>query len=103
MSRTVLAPKRVGETADREFDFTSQLAVGETISTQVVTATVYSGTDATPSALINGAATASGAKVTQSITAGTVGVVYALICKITTSASQTLEMAAYLAVVSDLV
>lgn len=94
-----LSPKLVSDVINLTFDFTSRLAVSETISTQVVTCTVYSGTDASPSSMISGAATASGAVVTQVITAGTEGVVYVLKCVITTSASQTLVMTGILAVV----
>lgn len=95
-------PKRVGETAPVTFDFTSSLALAETISTQVVAATVYSGTDANPSAIISGAASASGKIVSQNITAGISGVIYQLLCTITTSLGKTLQQASYLAVVPNL-
>lgn len=94
--------KRAGETAPVTFDFTSAMGAAETISTQSVVATVYSGVDATPSAIINGAATASGKVVSQSITAGVSGVVYQLVCTITTSLSKTLQQSSYLAVVPAL-
>lgn len=76
----------------------------ETISTQTVTASVYSGTDASPGSLINGSATASGFVVTQSIaTAGRpVGTVYEVLCTITTSLGQTLLQSGFLALVPDL-
>ena len=101
--RVQLAPKLVGETATYQFDFSSLLAVGETISTQSVAATTYSGTDAAPSSIISGSASASGAVVSQKITAGTVGVIYQLTCTITTSAGQTLLLAGYLAVTPNTV
>lgn len=99
MTRAFLAPKLAGETVKEVFDFLSVLAIGETISTQVVTAATYSGTDASPSAIVSGSATASGSKVTQAITAGVLGVTYLLTCTITTSASQTLQLTAFLSVV----
>lgn len=102
MSRVVLPPKLLGETVNEIFDFTSLLAVGETLSTASTTASVYSGTDASPSSIINGSASISGAKVTQSITGGTLGVLYELLCTVTTSASQTLSLSAYLAVAPNL-
>lgn len=102
MSRITLPPKLAGETAKVAFDFASLLASAETISTQVVTSTVYSGTDASPSALISGAASATGSIVTQSVTGGVVGVLYELLCTITTSATQTRQISAFLAVVQDL-
>lgn len=98
MSRLTLEPKYAAETKKQVFDFASLLAVGETISTQVVTAAVYSGTDASPSALISGSATASGTKVTQTITGGLAGVVYTITCSITTSLSQTLRLIGYLTI-----
>lgn len=101
MSRVVFPPKLVGETKSFTFDFTSMLGSVETISTQVVTATVYSGTDPTPSALISGVASASGAIVTQNITGGVAGNIYELKCTITTSASQTLLLVAFLVVEED--
>lgn len=79
------------------------LGAGETISTQSVAASVYSGTDASPSSIISGSASASGAVVSQKITAGVVGVLYELACTITTSAGQTLVLTGYLAVLPDLV
>lgn len=101
MSRITLDGKLAGETLSVVFDFISRLAISETISTQVVTAAVYSGTDASPSAIISGAATASGTQVTQSVTAGVLGVMYKLLCTITTSAGQTLSLSALLAIVPD--
>ena len=101
--RQELQPKLSGDTASVTFDFTSRLGSGETISTSSVAASTYSGTDASPSAIISGSASASGAVVSQNITAGTAGVIYELLCTITTSAGQTLTMSAYLAVIPDLV
>lgn len=94
--------KKVGETIPATWDFSAQLAVGETISTRTVTATVYSGVDAAPSAIISGAATSSGAVVTQKITAGVSGVIYQLLCQITTSLSNTFQISSYFAVVPAL-
>lgn len=102
-SRVIFNGKLVGETITLTFDFTSRLASGETISTKSVAATVYSGTDASPSSIISGSATSSGAVVSQVVTAGTAGVLYSLLCTITTSASQTLLMQGFLAVVPNAV
>lgn len=99
MSRIVLGTKFVGETRPYTFDFTSVLAVGETISTKAVVATVYSGTDSSPSSLISGAASNSGAVVSQKLTAGTAGVIYLLVCTITTSSSNTYLLSAFMAVI----
>jgi hypothetical protein len=99
-----LKPKRQGETCygSSPFDFISVLAVGETIATQVVTASVYSGNDPSPSALISGAAAVQNVtQVIQLFTGGVVGVIYNLICTITTSLGQTLKQMAYLSIIPD--
>ena len=101
MNRVDLPPKLSGEIRNYTFDFSSLLATSETISTQKVTATVYSGTDADPSRLVAGTATASGAIVTQKLKEGTTGVIYKLVCEITTSANQLLQMVGLLAVVPN--
>lgn len=98
MNRSILGGKRASETRNEVFDFTSSLAAGETISSASTAATVYTGTDASPSAVVSGAATISGTKVTQKLTAGTVGVVYELVCTATTSLSQVLPRVAYLVI-----
>lgn len=95
----VFDAKQAGSTEPRIFDYTSRLAVGETISSAVVTSAVYSGVDTTPSALLSGSASASGARVTQKLTAGTVGVIYKLSCAATTSLSNVFVMTAFLAVI----
>ena len=99
--RITLDAKLAAETSKIVFDFTSRLTIAETISTAVVTATTYSGTDASPSAIVSGTATISGKTVTQAITAGTLGVTYLLKCTITTSLSQTLALVGYLVIVPD--
>lgn len=99
MSRIVLEAKQSGETRTETFDFASRLALGETLSTASTTATVYSGTDASPSSVISGSASISGTQVSQKLTAGTEGVTYLLACSVTTSAGQTLKIYAFLTVV----
>ena len=95
----IFDPKLTGATEPYVFPFTSMLASTETISAAAVTAEVYSGTDATPSAIISGAASISGSEVTQKITAGTVGVIYKLTCTMNTSLNYTRIMTAFLAVI----
>lgn len=100
-TRVILDPKRVSSVQNYPFDFISQLAFGETISTQVVTATVWSGVDASPSSIISGSASASGTIVTQKITGGVSGVIYLLKCSITTSLGQTLILEGLLAILPE--
>ena len=99
MSRVIFAGKASSETVNETFDFTSRLATAETLSTASVTANTYSGTDASPSAIISGSSTISGKTVTQLVTAGTEGVTYKLICTATTSLGQTLQLFAFLTIV----
>jgi len=101
--RVVRDIKPPTDTKSLTFDFTSEMAIAETISTKTVTATVFSGTDANPSAIVSGAATHNGQQVFQLITAGVLGVVYTLLCTITTSAGQTLTQACYLAIMKEAV
>ena len=98
--RVVFPTKLQGETVTMQFDFTSRLASGETISTQSVAAATWIGTDASPSSILSGSASASGAVVSQKVTAGTLGVTYTLTCTITTSAGQTLQLVGFLTVSS---
>lgn len=94
-------PKLIAATNTLPFDFASALSIGETIVSALVTATVFSGEDANPSNIINGSATISGSIVLQSVTAGTIGVVYVLSCAATTSTGQELLLNGYLAVISN--
>lgn len=103
MSRVQLPIKQVGDSSKAVFDFISRLGVAETISTASVVATVYSGVDPTPSAVISGVASISGTQVTQLLTAGVAGTIYQLVCSITTSLGQTLTLPAFLAVESGLI
>ena len=68
--------KQVDEDVILSFDYTKQLAAGETISTAVFSATVVKSTDATPSNIISGAATISGAVCSQLVIDGVDGVKY---------------------------
>lgn len=97
--RTIFDGKASGATVNEVFDFLSLLAVGETISTASVGSVVYRGSDASPSAIVSGSASISGSKVTQAITAGTLGVTYLLACTVTTSGSQTLLLEGFLTIV----
>ena len=94
-------PKLYGVTKKVTFNFISELAPGETISTATVAATVWSGNDPTPSGIVSGAASISGTTVTQTITGGVIGTIYKLLCTITTSAGQTLQGWGLLAVLAD--
>lgn len=99
--RVILPPKRSGESVTYIFDFISSLGPAETILTQVVMSATYSGTDPSPTAIISGTAAAAGTQVAQRITAGVLGVIYKLLCTITTNLGNTIELSAYLAIIPD--
>jgi hypothetical protein len=83
--------KRVDEDLKLTFDFSNDIASGETISTATTTAAVWSGTDANPNDIVSGSASISGAKVTQLIINGTDGVTYLLKFRVVTDQSQTIN------------
>jgi hypothetical protein len=85
------------------FNFISAMGVTDTISTAVVTATVFTGVDPNPSAIISGAAVISGTTVTQKVTGGVSGVIYGIECTVTTSAGDTLVQSGFFSVDPDLV
>lgn len=107
-NRVQIPPKRLGETpilganGNSPFNFISSLAPAETLSTAVTTCSVYSGLDPSPSSVIAAAATIVGQQVQQKLTGGVLGVIYELLCTVTTSLGQTLELSGYLAVIPDL-
>lgn len=84
------------------FDFTGQLQGGETIPWSVVAADVYSGEDSSPSSILSGASTISGAKVSQILTGGVVGTTYKLACQVETSNYRSLALLGYISVIGAL-
>ncbi len=85
-----------------EFDFSTFLAVGETVSGATCTAIVFAGTDSTPSTILNGSPVIVGTVATQVITsnANSEGVIYEVTCVVTTSLSHVFSRAAKIAFVS---
>lgn len=87
------------ETLVVTFDFTKDLDPGETISTPVTTVAIDNGgTDAAYLSVLSGSPTAAVGVVTQVVTLGVADVDYRLQCKVTTSASRVLVLAAILPV-----
>lgn len=97
MTRVILPPKKAGSNVKFEIDFAGRIPLGVTISSATVTAAVHSGTDGSPSAIVSGAATVSGTKVTQRIIGGVAGTIYDLTWTATLSDSQTPTIQTYLA------
>jgi hypothetical protein len=83
------------------FDFAVDLTINETISSASTTATCYSGSDTSPSAIISGSAAISGKQVSQTIVSGLEGNTYLLTCTAATSLGQILVREGYLVVVAN--
>jgi hypothetical protein len=96
--RTILEPKTAAVPFYAVFDFATYLAIGETISSAITTATCYSGSDTSPSSIISGSASISGSQVTQTIVNGVVGTTYLLTCTMVSSTSKTYALVGFLVV-----
>jgi hypothetical protein len=104
--RAVFPAKLLGDTRTLTFDFTSLLGLGESVASAVCTCSVYSGTDASPGSVVNGAASVSSPLVNQSVTGGVLGTIYEIKCTATTTGVtpvQILVISGFLAVLQDLV
>lgn len=100
-TRVIFDPKRQSDTVILPFDFSPYLGVGETISSPVITASVWSGVDASPSSILSGSTTTSGSIVTTRVLAGVTGVIYVVKCTVNTSLSQVRSLVGLLAVIPD--
>lgn len=70
------------------FDFARRLSEGASLTSPVVTASVASGTDASPGAVISGAASVVGTKVLQLVVGGLDAVDYRLDCQVDAGAER---------------
>ena len=91
------SPKTPTEKVILAFSFSGLgvLLPGETISAKAVSASVFSGTDATPSAILNGSPFVDPldpARILQGVQNGVDGVVYKLCASITTSLGNVYEI-----------
>jgi hypothetical protein len=84
------SPKRVAEVQIFSVDFSPLLAAGETLSAAVWSVALFSGTDPTPNAMLQGPAVIAGSVVSQVLKGGVAGGIYGPICTATTSLGQTL-------------
>ena len=102
MTMVIVPQLNLGVDYPVQFDFTSLLAVGETVSGATCTAIVFAGTDSTPSTILNGSPTIVGSVATQIITsnANSEGVIYEVTCVVTTSATHVFSRAAKIAFVA---
>jgi hypothetical protein len=93
--------KLVGEDITFEFDMLSRLKLGETLVTSACVATVYSGVDAAPSAILSGLPVISGSIVSQKVINGLPGVIYLLSVSVRSSLSNIFINEGKLAVLSS--
>lgn len=83
-----LPPKHPAERIVIAFNFKRRLGEGVTMSAPVVTATVASGTDGSPGAIVSGAAMVLGTRVLQLVINGNHQADYRLLCEVDTSDGQ---------------
>lgn len=98
MATFILPSKLVAERITVHFPFQAELDVLEVISTWEVEVRVLVGVDPEPEDMLYEVAELDGQDVTQQIRRGLPGVIYSLICTITTSFGQTVQHTAKLAV-----
>lgn len=94
----LLPEKDPAEIVPVTFDFAPDVASGATVTPVSVTVSVLNGQDGSPGDVLQGAASATSAKVVQWIKAGVDGARYKLRCTVTTSDLQTLVLSATLQV-----
>jgi hypothetical protein len=91
--------KLVSERIRVEFDFTSQIALGESISNPVVVVRVATGLDPEPDLMIASRKFLDGFKIFQWVIGGLPGVIYNLLCTVQGSTGKTYTIERKLAVV----
>ncbi len=99
---TAFSYKVIAENEQFTFDFSPAMGTGETITTASSTALVVSGTDASPTSILQGGPVVSGQQVGQRIYAGLDGVIYRIQMTVITSASNTLVLLADLQILAPL-
>lgn len=92
--------KKVGETISVPFDFTSDLAVGETVDSASVSVSVFSGVDASPEAINPTGPENDSPIVYQKFTGGILGTIYLAVCTAATSEGNDLQISTYIAIES---
>lgn len=93
--------KDVAETIPLVFNFSGKLQYGETITGAASSCTLFSGTDANPSAVLSGSPTFTETGVTQNVTGGLAGNIYTIVVAITGSGSHNYIITSRLAVITS--
>lgn len=87
-----------GERVPAEFDFAAELPFGDVIQTVDVSVVLLKGVDASPAALLDGAAQIKGGRVFQWLQADVPGCSYRVVCRATSSFGRVILLAGVLAV-----
>lgn len=95
------ASKLVGETITLHFNFSDQSPFGEVLSSPVCTAVVLSGSDDAPEDIIFGAGVVEDTYVSQQVTLGLPGVIYAVICTVQGEGGHVYQVMTRLAVLNN--
>jgi hypothetical protein len=102
-SRVLIPPKGLAETRTDLIDFSPFLLVGQAVASVVGTCTVYSGTDASPGAVLSSVTLSGTTGALVKTTGGVLGVIYQVRVDATTgSPAGVLSIVFFLAVVPDL-
>lgn len=99
MNRITFRSAHVGETRKLTFDFISDLALGETLSTAVASFSVYSGN--TNAKVTFGSPIISSTQVAVTAAGDTEGVTFMVTITVTTSAGQTLMQSGFFAMTPE--
>lgn len=96
----VLPPKSPLATIASQWDFSSLLTQGQSISGVITTATVWTGADTNPAGIF-GSGTISGLIYILPLTGGVTGTIYKITATATASDGQHVTLIGYLAIVAD--
>jgi hypothetical protein len=99
---TAFSYKVITENEQFTFDFSPAMGTGETITASSSTVLVVSGTDASPTSILQGSPVVSGQQVAQRVYGGLDGVIYRIQMTVTTSAANTLVLLADLQILAPL-
>lgn len=103
MSKVIFPSVQNGETKNLSFDYSSLLGVGESVSSAICVASVFSGVDSNPASLLSGSSTIAGNVITQAIIPRITGNIYQVSMEAVTSLSQTLFLEGFISVLGGLI
>jgi len=102
MNQIIFDAKAAQELQPYTVNFSDRLQFGEVINGAAVSVSVFTGTDATPSAMISGTASYDAyGNVTQTLTGGVAGVIYNIVFAVTGTSSHNYVKVGQLAVIAN--